>query len=85
MSAESDEHHERAKELANQLEAEATHFVTTRAVLFEIGNSLSKKRYREAAVKLLDALERDPKVEIVSLSDELYAQALDLQAENRQN
>src|SRR5688572_683719 len=78
LSAESDEHHEGAVELANQLEAQGTDFVTTRAVLLEIGNSLSKRRYREAAVDLLDALERDPKVEIVSLSDELYAEALEL-------
>ena len=78
LSAESDDHHERAGRLADQLESERTHIVTTRAVLLEIGNSLSKKPYREAAVKLLDALERDPRVEIVSLSDELYAQALEL-------
>ena len=78
LSVESDEHHERAEDLADQLEAEATPLVTTRPVLLEIGNALSKKRYRRAAVKLLDALERDPQVEIVSLSDELYEQALEL-------
>ncbi len=78
LSVESDEHHERAEELADQLEAEATRLITTRAVLLEIGNALSKKRYRKAAVKLLDALEQDPQVEIVSLSEELYGQALEL-------
>ena len=78
LSVESDEHHDRAEELADQLEAEATHLVTTRAILLEIGNALSKKRYRKAAVELLDALEQDPQVEIVSLSEELYEQALEL-------
>ena len=78
LSVESDEHHERAEELAEQLEAEATRLVTTRAVLLEIGNALSKKRYRKAALELLDALEQDPLVEIVSLSEELYGQALEL-------
>ena len=42
LSVESDEHHGRAEELADQLEAESTHLVSTRAVLLEIGNALSK-------------------------------------------
>ncbi len=78
LSVESDEHHERAEELAEQLEAEQTRLVTTRAILLEIGNALSKKRYRKAAVELLDALEQDPQVEIVPLSEELFEQALKL-------
>jgi len=55
--------------------------VTTRAVLLEIGNALSKQRYRQAAVKLLVALEADPNVEIVPLSDRLYIHALQLYRE----
>lgn len=78
LSVESDEHHDRAQELAEQMEAEITRLVTTRAILLEIGNSLAKKRYRVAAVKLLDALEQDPQVEIISLTDELYEQAFEL-------
>jgi len=78
LSVESDEHHERAEKLADQLEAEITRLVTTRAVLLEIGNALSKKRYRKAALELLDALEQDPLVEIVLLSEELYGKALEL-------
>ncbi len=78
LSVESDEHHERAEELSEQLEAEATRLVTTRAVLLEIGNALSKKRYRKAALELLDALEQDLQVEIISLSEELYERALEL-------
>ena len=78
LSVESDEHHERAEKLADQMEAEATRFVTTRTVLLEIGNALSKKRYRKAALELLDSLDQDPLVEIVLLSEELYGQALEL-------
>lgn len=78
LSVESDEHHERAEELAEQLEAEQTRLVTTRAILLEIGDALSKKRYRKAALELLDALEQDPQVEIVSLTEELFDQALEL-------
>ncbi len=47
-------------------------------MLLEIGNALSKKRYRQAAVELLDALEQDLQVEIVLLSEELYERALEL-------
>jgi predicted nucleic acid-binding protein len=58
--------------------SQPTPLVTTRAVLLEIGNALSKKRYRQAAGELLDALERDPQVEIVLITEELYQQALAL-------
>jgi len=78
LSVESDEHHERAEELAEQLEIQQTRLITTRAILLETGNALSKERYREAAVALLDALEEDPLVEIIPLSEKLYAQAMDL-------
>jgi predicted nucleic acid-binding protein len=78
LSVETDEHHKRAEELAEQLLAHQTPLVTTRAVLLEIGNALSKSRYRQAAGELLDALERDPQVEIVLITEELYKQALAL-------
>jgi hypothetical protein len=62
LSAPADENHKRAAELADELEASATRFVTTRAVLLEIGNALSKVRHRSAAIRLLTALEHDPNV-----------------------
>ena len=52
--------------------------MTTRAVLLEIGNALSKQRYRQAAVQLLDALEADPTVDIVPMSEPLYARGRQL-------
>jgi len=70
--------HERAIDLADQLEAARTQLVTTRAVLLEIGNSLAKVRYRVAGVQLLTSLETDPNVEIVPLTDDLYERALQL-------
>ena len=78
LSVESDEHHQLAEQLAERLEANQTPLVTTRAVLLEIGNALSKKRYRKAAGELLDALEQDPQVEIVPLAEDIYQQALAL-------
>ncbi len=44
LSVESDEHHDLAVELAEQLESEQTHLITTQAILLEIGNALSKQR-----------------------------------------
>jgi predicted nucleic acid-binding protein len=78
LSVPRDAFHERALQLADRLEAERAHLVTTRAVMLEIGNALSKQRYRSAAVKLLQALESDPLVEIVALSEQLYYRALRL-------
>lgn len=78
LSVESDEHHERAVELAERLESEQTRLVTTRAVLLETGNALSKERYRKSAIELFDALEEDTLVEIVPLSEELFAKSFEL-------
>ena len=48
LSVTADLHHERAIELANELETRQTKIITTRAILFEIGNALSRQRHREA-------------------------------------
>lgn len=76
LSSRNDLFHRQAVLLADQLGASGTHLITTRAVLLEIGNALSKQRYRSAAVRLLDALEADPNVEILLLSEQLYLRAL---------
>ena len=78
LSVPRDTFHERSLQLADQLEAARVHLVTTRAVMLEIGNALSKQRHRNAAVKLLQALESDPLVEIVALSEQLYQRAFRL-------
>ena len=78
LSSPNDHFHPRAIRLAEQIEAEGTQLVTTRAVLLEIGNALSRHRHRDAAIRLLDALEADPIVQIIPLSESLCAQALRL-------
>ena len=55
--------------------------VTTPAILLEIGNALAKLQYRRAAAQLLSSLCSDPSVEIVPLSDQLFAQGLKLYSE----
>jgi predicted nucleic acid-binding protein len=73
-----DQHHAEAVRLAGRIEKDRVRLVTTRAVILEIGNALARSRYRAAAVALLDALETDPGVEIVPLSEDLYGAAAEL-------
>lgn len=81
LSSPADERHDRARELAERIEAEETRLVTTRAVILEIGNALSGLRYRRAAIELLDALEGDPAVDIVPLTEQSYERSLHLYRE----
>ncbi|MGH7966704.1 MAG: type II toxin-antitoxin system VapC family toxin, partial [Candidatus Binatia bacterium] len=81
LASPKDQYHARAEALAEQLEQNRTHLVTTRAVLLEIGGALARQRYRKAAIELLDSLENDPSVEIVPLAEPLYARALQLYRE----
>lgn len=52
-------------------------------MILEIGNAMAKARRRAAGVALLDALEHDPSVEIVPLSEELFARAAALYRTHR--
>ena len=78
LSSITDQNHERAVRLANQIETNKTRLVTTQAILLEIGNSLSKQKYRAAAIQLLESLETDPNVEVVLLTNSLYRLAFNL-------
>ena len=78
LSSETDQNHVLAVKLANQIEADKTRLVTTQAILLEIGNSLSRQKYRAAAIQLLDSLETDTSVEVVLLINSLYRSAFNL-------
>lgn len=73
-----DAFHETALKLAKQVEKNKTRLVTTRAVVIEIGNALSKSSTRKSAVALIDSLEADETVSIVPVSDEIYNDAFKL-------
>jgi predicted nucleic acid-binding protein len=72
-----DEYHDRAVALSDRIAGSTVRLVTTRAVMFEIGNALARRRYRRAAVDLLSAFEIDRTVEIVSPTPELFATAFE--------
>ena len=78
ISSITDQNHLRAVKLANQIETSRNRLVTTQAILLEIGNALSKQRYRAAATQLLESLETDPSVEVVLLTNSLYRLAFNL-------
>lgn len=78
LASSADQHHDRAVELARAVEARQARLVTTAAVVLEIGNALSRLRYRAAALTLLDSLHRDPSIDVVPLSEPLYQRALSL-------
>jgi len=81
LSATTDRYHKLAEMLAMKIEAEGTRLVTTRAVVPEIGNALAKLRYRGDSVTLTKALEEDPGIEIIPLSEELYEKGWQLYRE----
>jgi uncharacterized protein len=76
LAASSDQLHPRALELADELQKAPRQLVTTRAVLFEVGNALSKQRYRGAGAQLLASVETDPTIQIVEIGRETYRSAL---------
>jgi predicted nucleic acid-binding protein len=73
--------HEIAVALGQDLRQAHTSLVTTRAVLLEIGDSLSKPRYRSVACGLLAAVGRDPLVQVIEVTEALYTEALELYGE----
>ena len=71
----SDEFHAAASSLNKRLIAENAQIVTSQAIVLEIGNGLSRQRFRSFAVEAFDLLESSPNIRVVSLSDELIAEA----------
>jgi predicted nucleic acid-binding protein len=78
LAVESDAHHSRALRLADRVDEERPSIVTTRAVLTEIGNYMATPQRRSYAASYIDALQRDPAVEIVPSSDDLFRRGLNL-------
>ncbi len=59
-----DQYHATALRLAAEIQRWGTKVITSDAVLLEMGAALAKLAYRPAAIKLIDGLRADPKVEI---------------------
>jgi predicted nucleic acid-binding protein len=76
LSIETDSFHKKAVQISENLDDVI--LVTTRAILLEIGNALSKPPFRKASATLLASIEMDENVTIVPLSEELYEKSLNL-------
>jgi predicted nucleic acid-binding protein len=64
--------------MADDFEHRRTRFVTTRAVLLEIGNAFSRSPLRRQAAGLLESFEKDSQFEIIPLSEALYQRGLEV-------
>jgi hypothetical protein len=78
LSVDSDRHHRFALEWVRRFDQSNVSFMTTPAVLLEIGDSLARGRHRRTAEKVIAELEADPNVEVVPLDDLLFARAFHL-------
>ena len=78
LAVRNDALHAQARLLRAELQLAKARFITTRAVLLEIGNALSALQHRAGTGKLLSALEHDRRMAIMPLNEELYRKALDL-------
>ena len=78
LSSSTDDYHHKALAIAQQLKTSKTPLVTTRAIILEIGNALSKQKYRSKSITLLSSLEKDRTVTVIPLSEILYQKAFQL-------
>jgi predicted nucleic acid-binding protein len=73
-----DEHHLQALNIRTQIQSQNIQLITTLAVALEIGNALCGQKYRRTTASLLEALNNDKTIEVVSIRDELYRDGLQL-------
>lgn len=70
--------HKLARRIGARLTARKIRLVTTRAVLFEIGNHFASVDGRPLGVRVLTALQTDRNLEVVEITAELYEKAVRL-------
>lgn len=73
-----DANHANAVALANWIKTSSVSVVTTQAVILEIGNALSRQRYRKTAIGIIRRYDSDQNTSIISLTAELYEEGFEL-------
>ncbi len=68
-----DKYHQAAKAAAAQV---APLFITSEAVLFELGNTLATPPYRTLGIQALRQIRADKNIEVVPINTELFAQTI---------
>lgn len=72
LAIQKDALHDEAVRLARRLREARTRMITTQAVVFELGNALSKAQLRSRAIALIESFRGGGDVEVVTVSDELF-------------
>jgi uncharacterized protein len=73
-----DHYHNKALELGRKYGIGEFRFVTSFAILLEIGNGLSKSYEKPRSVQLLNFLQKDPAIEIEEVTKNIYQQSFEL-------
>ncbi len=68
-----DKYHQAAKTMAAQI---TPPFITSDAVLFELGNALAKPPHRTLGIHALQQIRADAGIEIVTIEPDLFAQTI---------
>lgn len=80
LVAAKDAFHIRATQIAQRIKSESIGMLTTREVIIELANFLSRAKLRSAAVRLIDSIHSDLSIEIVEISQATFQQAYQLYA-----
>jgi uncharacterized protein len=78
LTVEDDVHHARAQVISEQLERESAQLITTRAVIYEIGNSFSRLRLRSSGISLIEEIRTDSLVTIIDDTPDRFQSAFEL-------
>ena len=78
LAAPDDEFHFKAAALAAELRSRNLRMLTTEAVVFEIGDALSKPKFRRTAIELMNGIFTDPKIKVVPVTSALVHRAFEL-------
>ena len=78
LASPADKFHRQAITVVQEINRMNARVVTTRAVMLEIGNAFASVQRRKAGLALLDSLEQDPHINILSMTEGLYSRAVTL-------
>ncbi|MFO1431498.1 MAG: PIN domain-containing protein [Candidatus Competibacteraceae bacterium] len=78
LSIENDRYHSIAKSWAEHIVHNNYLMVTHQGILLEVGDAFAKPQWRKMALELINYLQHDPTVEIVTISPQLLDDAIQL-------
>jgi uncharacterized protein len=73
-----DHYHVVAQQLSESITSNGIRLITSQAVVLEIGAALSKLSFRQAAIRIIEAMQDDPLIEIVTLDTNRIRRAFDV-------